>query len=352
MPTNIQELADTLKGKSSIRYLPPELQSSALKILEHIRTCNLKHVQLKATELRKQVKMDPHRYHPLFKWLRNQGYCDTAKGAITRASKKSGKTRRYGVKLVDITKAGEVILGISHTLGHLKEIAQALCRAESPDEETKLVLDLIVEAFDLAYTEFHYAGKLEDFEDLIGGLEEELRKHLDKEIGDKIGLTHDAYLSIIRIPSHPLLEDAKLAKEKGHFLTQNHRYVLSKMEHVKSKDLIYHNAQWRNNIMMMEFTGDESYPHFQSLVDPWDIVERERNDRGTPNLSIPSRMMFPRDSYDERDEWKLDLDELIRRYKQKQQNQGKGIYSLNLTTLDDDGSIESKDKTEKGQNDI
>jgi hypothetical protein len=64
-----------------------------------------------------------------------------------------------------------------------------------------VVIDLVVEAFDLVYSELYYAKKLENFKRFRDGLEEGLRECLNREIGDRIGLVYDAYLFCLKMQS-------------------------------------------------------------------------------------------------------------------------------------------------------
>jgi hypothetical protein len=285
--------------------LPEELQSSAVRILDYIRRRNLKRIKLRAKELRDEVRMDTHRFHSLFKWLQEHGYCQAT---LTKTSK------RATAKLVSITIVGEVVLRKRHKLGQLDAMAKAIYRAPTRAKQMNSVQGLIVEAFDLAYSEFYYGGKSEDYQLFAGRLEERLREHLDKEIGDRISVVHDVMLVIGRVPSAALLKDAELAKERGHFLTQNHRYILNRKKRIGSKELTDHNIRWRDRIMEIKISGSESYYEFIDLIDPWKTVEREKKERSTPGLGETGRILG-RDGYDPNQQWDLDIGELERRWK-------------------------------------
>ena len=314
MPTDLQSLSKILEEERSLLGLPRELRSSALSILSEIQRCDLKHALLRATELRIKARMDAHRFCRLFSWLQQQGYCRVRKSIVTRLAKK-GKAYRLAVKLISISERGEAVLRRVHKLGRLTGIARSLHIARSPRQEMDAVIDLVVEASGLVYSELYYEGKLREFERFRDGLEEGLRECLNKEIGDGIGLVYDAYLFIRRIPGQPLLEDAKLAREKGHFLTANHRYVLRKMEGMKKEDLQAHNILWRDRVMKMKFIGNISFQDFQDLVDPYRIVEREWNERSTPGLPGHTTISLTRDSYNANMKWQLDFNELQKRWK-------------------------------------
>ncbi len=209
-------------------------------------------------------------------------------------------------------------------VGHLAQIAKDLYVARTPAKEMKLVYDLIVEAFDLAHAEFYYTGNTRTYERFVGQLEENLREHLNHEIGDKMMLLYDVSLSINRIPCIPLLEDAKQAMSRGHFLTPNHRYVLRRMEHMPEEQLMEHNISWKNRRMAARFTGNESWEGFQSLVDPWRIVEKERNERKTDGLPV-SNTIFRRNSYDPNERWKLNVNTLQARWQKTKVNKIKPL---------------------------
>jgi hypothetical protein len=113
------------------------------------------------------------------------------------------------------------------------------------------------------------------------------------------------------------LEDAKLAKERGHFLTENHRYVLNKWEHISKQSLFDHNAQWSKRKMQMKFSGSEPYEVFKAQVDPCIIVEKEREGRGATHI-LPERsaVVWARDGYDLDEQWKLDIGKLELRWRE------------------------------------
>jgi len=307
LTTSSDSVRDVLRNESSVSGLPRGLQSGALRILEVIHTRNVKHVPLRATELRKEARIDTHRFHPVFKWLEERGYCQVT---VTRTSRKGL------AKLVSITTLGEVALRKRRRLGHLYEISEELCRARSPDEEMTLLRALVVEAFDLVYSEFYYVGRMEAYERFRGGLEESLREHLDKEIGGRMGIVHDVCLCIRTIPRKPLLEDARLARRRGHFLTANHRYILRRAERVERRVLDDHNIRWKYKVMRTAFTGAESAQEFRELADPMQMVEQEGRNRATPSAPAPQTVRFVRDGYDFDKRWNPDVAELQRRWSQ------------------------------------
>jgi hypothetical protein len=84
---------------------------------------------------------------------------------------------------------------------------------------------------------------------------------------------------------------------------------------MKEEDLQAHNILWRDRIMKMKFIGDISFQDFQDLVDPYRIVERERNERNTPGLPGQTTISLTRDSYAANMKWQLDLNKLQNRWK-------------------------------------
>jgi len=299
-------LRKSLNEESSISRLPEELQTSAVRILDYIRLRNLKRIPLPSKELREKVKMDTHRFHPLFRWLQDHRYCQVTP---TKTSK------RATAKLVSISRVGEILLRKRHKLGRLSEMTKTIYRAPTRTKQMELVQELIVEAFDLAYAESYYGGKTEDYEAFARRLEERLREHLDKEIGDRLGLVHDVMIVVRRVPSAALLEDAELAKKRGHFLTENHRYVLKRRKRIGDKELTNHNLRWRARIMETRFTGNESYQEFIELVDGWKTVDREKTERDTAGLRGTMRILG-RDSYDPNRQWDPDIGELEHRWRE------------------------------------
>lgn len=310
---------------SSVSSLPEEPQSSALRILDQIRLRNLKGIPLAATQLREQVRMDPHRFHPLFRWLLQHGYC---RATLTKTSK----------KFVSITGLGELVLRKRHKLGRLSEIANAIYRAPDPGREMALVQDLILEAFDLAYSEFYYGGKSEDYEVFARGLEERLREHLDKETEHRSKSyphqIHDVMLVIRTIPLEPLLKDAELAMRKGHFLTQNHRYALNRARHIELRKLSDHNVRWKKRVMATKFSGSESDVQLMDLLDPYRIVELEKRKRATPSSVQPSSIRLARDSFDSSKLWQPDTKRLEARCNEahkQHENRFRSMKSIRLS---------------------
>jgi hypothetical protein len=135
---------------------------------------------------------------------------------------------------------------------------------------------------------------------------------LDKEVGDKLGLTYQVSLDVSRRSRQELLDDAEEAMRKGHFLTLNHRYVLHRFRNLTEKALFDHNIRWRERIMRTNFTGRESSQDFQSLTDPYDIVEREATERN-PALQ-QRRTRYPHDRYDPDKRWNPNIEELMTRW--------------------------------------
>jgi len=256
----------------------------------------LKTDPLTATVVRNQVRMDPHLFHPLFKWLQEHEYCQV----------KKEKNGRAWAKVVDLTSIGQAVLPAlqkGQRWGHLKEIVNDFSRASSSVEEINMLLALIVEAFDIAYSQFYGAGRSESYNWFRGGLEERLRESLeqDRQTSNRTEAIDDVYLMVREIPSVSLLRDAELAREKGHFLTSNHRYILTKRKNVEEKDLIDHNIQWSRQVMSRQFGGNESLQDFL----PSEILERERRERQTPQLLGRQTITFARDDYDYEERWSI-----------------------------------------------
>ena len=65
--------------------------------------------------------------------------------------------------------------------------------------------------------------------------------------------------------------------------------------------------------MKMSFSGRESFVEFQTLVDPWKIVERERTQRTLQVLTT----VTPRNGYDDSKRWKFDVSKLQERWNLK-----------------------------------
>jgi len=285
-----------------------------LRILEKIHEGRVMGTQLTATRLRRKVGMSPNRFCHFFNWLQREGYCKVSR-TMTRITKR-GKAYVVQTKVVDVTELGEISFLKRRTLVKLKETMRALHLARSLAQQRALVIDLVVEAFDLVYRDLYFGGKLDTFEKFRGRFEEHLREHLDKEIGDRIGLVHDAYLVISRSSQDRLLQDAREAMKRGHFLTENHRYALRKLDHIQEKYLVDNNVRWAHRVMATQFSGNETFQGFQHLVDPWQIVERERNEREILQPSKPGMIVFARDGHDANKKWELNIDSLQNRWKQ------------------------------------
>jgi hypothetical protein len=227
---------------------------------------------------------------------------------------KKEKDPRHRVKIVTLTSLGEAVApGLRRRLGwqHLKDIVRDLQLHRSPAEEVDLLMDLVVEVFDTAYDAFYEAGQTGDLEWFRGGFEERLRERLDEKIGDRMGVVHDVDLIVNEILREELLEDAMLAKEKGHFLTQNHRYVLRRIAHMKESELTEHNVRWKDSIMTIAPNGSESWQEFMNRVNPVKIVEREMNERGVRQPEIIKPLG---DRYDANEKWNPAIGMLVKRW--------------------------------------
>ena len=296
-----------MQTESSIVHLPRTVRARAIRILAEIRRYQVRDAPLYATKLRKKAAMDTHTFAAVFRWLQKHEYCRT--------------TRTASRKLVRLASRGETAVPILRKrprFGDLKRIVEKFQDARSAKKEADVLLELIVEAFDLAYSEFYEFGgaRTEDYNWFRGGLEQRLREHLDKVIGDRVGVVHEVYLVIREIPCRLLLEDARLARERGHFLTQNHRYILYKMGHIKKEDLFDHNIRWSKNVMSFKPSGDELSQELMHRIDPWGIVEREWLERGAPATLGPETITSARNSYDYDDRWNPNVKELLASWNQ------------------------------------
>jgi len=132
-----------------------------------------------------------------------------------------------------------------------------------------------------------------------------------------------------------LLEDAKLALGRGHFLTANHRYILEKIEGLSLQQLEQHDIDWKKNVESVTFSGSETNVKLQELIDPYTIVRKEMEQRkailGRRYSSYYSSInpTFARDTYSQDDRrWKVNVTALQSRYRLAEKSYSRALRKL------------------------
>lgn len=117
------------------------------------------------------------------------------------------------------------------------------------------------------------------------------------------------------------MSDAREAKKQAHFLTANHRYLLQKIDDINEKQLIQHNIDWKAKIEAHKFTGKESIDEVNTLIGPFKIVKKEREQRRLSlnyNKKITkngNKLLFERDNYEADERWEIDTGKMINEYR-------------------------------------
>jgi hypothetical protein len=174
----------------------------------------------------------------------------------------------------------DVIEGLSDAIEDLQD-------AYNFDEQVLAFRSLILKIFEYVYLGYSETGGRKKYGEFIFSLEqpsyyivnEDIEKNLEKtEEGKWRGELGDTYFGIVPYYLPAVYFDAKLALDKGHFLTENHRFVLEKAGYGMGK-LIEHNRKWAQRFENEAIEGEEELGAEHWRLNYELFIRREGKDR-------------------------------------------------------------------------
>jgi len=159
------------------------------------------------------------------------------------------ESKELGCKLQIYYSSGKIFVSYPdiETLEKLYQRLSPLTRREDSKPATwhlsKVELEKLASEIGAFFKLFWGKGVVEiDKSDFFETVQRPIKNHLNQDLST--GEFCDPILSLYLCDASCLLEDARLAKERGHFLTVNHRDILNRIDKVSEDELVKHNYQW------------------------------------------------------------------------------------------------------------
>jgi len=240
--------------------------------------------------------------------------------------------KRGKKKPIEITDKGRQHYLQNQEISKLREFSARLFEKISPEEKLDVLSEILLSGFKIYFKTFYEKGNVEDYAKFVSSIEEPIRDFLNEDnfteemiaqIKNGVDISKgfmDPYFLIDDLPLLELYQDALKAREEGHFLTQNHRYILHKLEGYKNEELEQHNVEWSQRFQKQVFTGKESEQSLSDYIHPTRIVLNEYRCRGE---ILKKDYLHRKNVYDHNPKWKIDVESLKARWIEAQKLRGR-----------------------------